>query len=258
MKVEIDVGVSNIDVNFSDKIQALKNISFDVSQSEILCIVGPTGCGKSTLLRVILGFLPSTIGQVNLNTNRLQKNGIAYIPQSSALLPWRTLWQNAALGTEIKLNGMIQSEQIEFIGNLIREYGLEGFENQLPKELSGGMQRRTDIVQALASKPKLLLCDEVFSAIDFVKRLKLNGAFRHFCKQLGTTVILVTHDIEEAIFLGDRVAVMSSLPGRIIRIYDTQLSVDSDDPVRSRQSPEFKDLFNSIWQDLQENYEKTN
>ncbi|MGK7896651.1 MAG: ABC transporter ATP-binding protein, partial [Xenococcus sp. (in: cyanobacteria)] len=170
------------------------------------------------------------------------------------LLPWRTLLQNASLGLEIKSS--INKVRNETIKHLLEQYGLAGFEQHLPNELSGGMRRRVDLVRALASEPQILFCDEPFSAIDFVTRLELNTLFKLKCKEIGVTTVVVTHNIEEAIFLGDRVAVMSNRPSRIISTHETILSVAPDDAVKSRKSPEFDELFGKIWKNLEGCYEE--
>ncbi|KHE93642.1 MAG: ABC transporter ATP-binding component [Candidatus Scalindua brodae] len=140
----------------SKNIIALDNISFDVEQGKLFCIVGPSGCGKSTLLRIILGLLEPNEGTVWTNPTR-EKLGVAYVQQHALLLPWRTLLQNAALGIEIK--SKLNPRTIERVKKEIREYRLNEFETNLPSELSGGMKQKADIIRALESRPKLLFCD---------------------------------------------------------------------------------------------------
>jgi NitT/TauT family transport system ATP-binding protein len=233
--------------NDSDRIVALADVSFKVSSGELFCIVGPSGCGKSTLLRIIAGLLPSTTGTIELDP-QLVAGGVAYVPQESSLLPWRTALQNACLGLELK--GDLNRVRVRSVRDSIEQYGLKGFERSLPLELSGGMKQRISIIRALESNPQLMLCDEPFSAIDFVTRLDLNTRFKRMCRVHAITTIFVTHNIEEAIFLADEIVVMSGRPGRIVASYRPRLSVAPEDAVKSRKSPEFSDLFVRIWNDL--------
>jgi NitT/TauT family transport system ATP-binding protein len=174
--------------------------------------------------------------------------GIAYVPQEPSLLPWRTSLQNACLGLELK--GALNQDRVQSVRDSLEEYGLRGFEQSLPGELSGGMRQRISVIRALESNPQLMLCDEPFSAIDFVTRLDLNTRFKRMCRVNAITTIFVTHNIEEAIFLADEVAVMSGRPGRIVSSYRPRLSVAPDDAVKSRSSPEFAKYFLRIWNDL--------
>lgn len=225
----------------------IDDVSFEVKRGDLLSIVGPSGCGKTTLLRMLAGLLSPTSGQILLNPDR-ERSGVALIPQSAVLLPWRTLLQNATLGMEIA--GRCSAASLERVRYQIEAFGLAGFENSLPEELSGGMAQRVAVIRALESQPRILFCDEPFSAIDFVGRLELNTRFKYMCKVQGITTIFVTHNIEEAIFLGDEIIVMSARPARIVSAYSPKLSIGSDDAVECRKSPEFADLFQQIWRDL--------
>lgn len=250
MNNEFDIKVTNLGKTFQSDtgdVVALSNVTFEVRRSNLFCIVGPSGCGKSTLLKLLLGLLERTEGNVWLHPDRV-KEGIAYVQQTSLLLPWRSSLQNASLGSELKraLNATV----VERIIEQIYSYGLGGFEQKFPTELSGGMKQRVDIIRALESRPRLLFCDEPFSAVDFVTRLELNSRFKRMCQVYGITTVFVTHNIEEAIFLGDMVAVMSGRPGRIVASYEPELSIGRDDAVRCREAPEFHSLFQSIWNDL--------
>jgi NitT/TauT family transport system ATP-binding protein len=199
------------------------------------------------LLRVLLGLVPATSGTVWISPDR-RSQGTAYIPQSSSLLTWRTVIQNAALGSEVKRH--LDRAHLQFVKDKLKEYGLSDFQNTAWSALSGGMRQKVALLCALTSRPQLLFCDEPFSAIDFVTRLDMNTEFKKMCMIYGNTTIFVTHNIEEAIFLGDQVAVLSPRPGRIINIYDVSLSIDPHDAVKCRRSPEFDTLFFRIWQDL--------
>lgn len=229
-------------------VPALENITFDVHRGEMVCIVGPSGCGKSTLLRILAGLELVSSGTCWVDPEQIRE-GIAFIPQGTALLPWRTLLQNASLGREVR-DGSLNCDRLENILDCIKEYKLEGFEDQFPSELSGGMSQKVALICALQSRPRLLLCDEPFSAVDFVSRLELNTLFKNMCHVEGITTVFVTHNIEEAIFLGDRIVVMSGRPGKVVKIHKTDIAITMHDSVHCRELPEFSDLFIEIWGNL--------
>lgn len=250
MAAHVDITAQNVGMVFhsgENSVTAIDSINLSVQQGRFLSIVGPSGCGKTTLLRILAKLLEPTTGSVQLAADRV-KAGVAYIPQASMLLPWRTLLQNAALGSELKRS--LSKDRVHRIVEEIERYGLGGFERSLPTELSGGMAQRVAVVRALESRPHILFCDEPFSAVDFVARLSLNTRFKYMCGVHGITVVFVTHNIEEAIFLGDEVAVMSGRPSRIVATYEPHLSIGNEDAVECRKSPEFADLFIKIWGDL--------
>ncbi|CCI23968.1 ABC transporter ATP-binding protein [Microcystis aeruginosa] len=251
----IDIKVKNLSVKFqknSKSFFALDGVDFEVKRGEFFCIVGPSGCGKSTLLKTLLGFLQPTTGEVDISEER-KKAGMVYLPQSPSLLPWRTLLQNAALGLEIK--GKLNKDRQDTLKFDISKFGLGDFEKHLSTEISGGMKQKVELIRALASKPQLLFCDEPFASIDFVNRFELNTEFKYRCSIAGTTTVFVTHNIEEAIFLGNKIAVMSQRPGQIMKIYEPKLSKNAHDAIKCRESPEFEDLFQKIWENLKGNYE---
>lgn len=246
-----DIEVSAIEMKFNNHgslIDVLDNVTFKVARGDLVCIVGPSGCGKSTLLRIILKLLPQTAGEIKVDARRLNE-GVAYVQQGSSLLPWRTLLQNACLGAEIREG--LTTVVVDRIKSEVKRYGLAGFEGHLFSELSGGMRQRTDIIRALESRPKLLFCDEPFSAVDFVTRLSLSTRFKQMCKIGGITTLFITHNIEEAIFLGDEILVMSKRPGRIVSRHRPSFSSERQDAVELRQSPEFGCLFRTIWSELE-------
>ena len=232
-----------------EDLTVLDSIKLEVGLGSLVTIVGPSGCGKSTLLKILAKLLVPTKGEVWIEPKQL-KDGIAYVPQSPLLLPWRTLLQNASLGIELK--GQLSSGGLQRIKSRIEAYGLSGFEQSLTTELSGGMAQRVALIRALESKPRILFCDEPFSAINFVTRLSLTTEFKKMCGVENITTVLVTHNIEEAIFLGDKVIVMSGRPGRIIATHHPYLSIGSHDAVECRKAPEFSQLFVQIWEELKD------
>ena len=249
-----DIVVSNLAVTYASKagkVRALEQVSVAVKRGQMCCIVGPSGCGKSTLLRALLGLVEVEQGEVFVDPTRLQE-GIAFVQQDCPLLPWRTALQNACLGAEIR--GSLNQVVVDRVRRQLTDLGLEGFEDNVTAELSGGMRQRVTIARALESRPAILLCDEPFSAVDFVGRLLLSEKFKYQCRVRGITTVFVTHNIEEAIFLGDVVVVMSGRPGTVKAIYHPSLSIGSSNAVECREAPEFGPLFKNIWQDLGSNH----
>jgi NitT/TauT family transport system ATP-binding protein len=245
-----DIVANDVSMAFTrggEKLVVLDSVSLEVIRGSFLSIVGPSGCGKTTLLRILAKLLTPTSGEVWIDPDQV-KEGVAYVPQSPLLLPWRTLLQNASLGLELK--GKLSPGKVERIKEQIEDFGLGGFEDSITTELSGGMAQRAALIRALESKPRILFCDEPFSAIDFVTRLSLTTKFKFQCSVKKMTTIFVTHNIEEAIFLGDQVAVMSGRPGRIVATHSPKLSIGGQDAVECRQSPEFGQLFSQIWEEL--------
>jgi NitT/TauT family transport system ATP-binding protein len=206
----------------SGPVNALEGFSVDIRDGELICILGPSGCGKTTLLWAMSGLHALTRGQVLLDDQPIagpRPREIGMIFQDANLLPWRNLRQNIEFPFEIKR----ETKDRERIAGLVDVTGLVGFEGAMPRELSGGMQQRASIVRALAQDPAVLLMDEPFGALDAFTRDEMNLLLLKLWSETGKTVVFVTHNIGEAIFLADRVVVMTSRPGRLARIYDIDL-----------------------------------
>jgi NitT/TauT family transport system ATP-binding protein len=206
----------------SGPVNALEGFSVDIRDGELICILGPSGCGKTTLLWAMSGLHALTRGQVLLDDQPIagpRPREIGMIFQDANLLPWRNLRQNIEFPFEIKR----ETKDRERIAGLVEVTGLAGFEGAMPRELSGGMQQRASIVRALAQDPAVLLMDEPFGALDAFTRDEMNLLLLKLWSETGKTVVFVTHNIGEAIFLADRVVVMTSRPGRLARIYDIDL-----------------------------------
>ena len=195
----------------------LSDIRFDVRAGEFLCVVGPSGCGKTTLLRLIAGLLPLSAGEIEVDGELVRgpsrSRAIVFQDYSKALLPWRTVAGNIALSLEA--SGVAEPERGNRVGALVRKMKLEHAAQQFPSELSGGMQQRVQIARALAQRPKVLLMDEPFGALDAITRQGLQDEVTRLAAEEGTTVVFITHDLEEAIYLGDQVIVLAANPGRI-------------------------------------------
>ena len=214
-------GASKSYRTMSGSVHALDNVSLEVREGEFLCILGPSGCGKTTLLWSMAGLHDLSNGQVLLNGELITKPNpqIAMIFQDANLLPWRNLQKNIELPFEIKRT----KPDYMRIKMLLDRVGLAGFESKFPRELSGGMQQRASIVRSLSVDPSVLLMDEPFGALDAFTRDEMNLLIQEIWMETGKTISFVTHSITEAIFLADRVAVMSARPGRIADIYDVDI-----------------------------------
>lgn len=229
---------------------ALKDISFRVDSGEFISIVGPSGCGKSTLLNIIAGLLPLTQGELHINgkPGNDYTEPIGYMLQKDHLLEWRSIYRNITLGLEIQKKQTEEAKQR--IDTMLKDYGLYEFRDSYPRHLSGGMRQRAALIRTLALSPSLLLLDEPFSALDYQTRLNVADDIGGIIKREGISTILVTHDLSEAISMGDRVLVLSSRPGTIQAEYTIQLSIDSRTPRTSRDAPEFRNYFNAIWKEV--------
>ena len=220
--------------------QALQPIDFQVQENDFVTILGPSGCGKSTLLRIVAGLDAPSEGQVVLDGQAVQGPGAdrGMVFQSYTLFPWLTIEQNIRFG--LRERGLPLAEQRERSDYFIARVGLRGFEQHFPKQLSGGMQQRTAIARALANDPKILLLDEPFGALDNQTRVLMQELLLGIWEQARKTVLFVTHDIDEAIFMANRVAVFSARPGRI----KTDIAVDFPHPrhYTLKTSPEFMAL----------------
>lgn len=240
--------VSKIYKNGTNAVEAVKDFTESVKDGEFICVVGASGCGKTTLLWCLSGLHPATSGEVHIDGELLEKplpDRIGMVFQDSNLLPWRTLIENIELPFEIKKKPINR----ELIDELLEVAGLKGFENSYPGELSGGMKQRGSIVRALAQDPEVLLMDEPFGALDAFTREEMNLFLLKVWERKKKTIVFVTHSISEAIFLADRVWVMSPRPGRLSRVVNVEFA-------RPRQidlqfEPDFIEILKSIREDVE-------
>ncbi|TDE14019.1 ABC transporter ATP-binding protein [Jiangella asiatica] len=245
---ETTIDIRNLSCTFSSKRKrttALSDVSLRVRAGEFVSIVGPSGCGKSTLLKIVAGLMPPSDGEVHLLgtavTEPQREIGFAF--QRAALLEWRGVRANILLQAEMR--GMDKRRAAERADHLIELTGLTGFETALPHELSGGMQQRVALCRALLHEPPVLLMDEPFGALDALTREHMNVEMHRIWRETGTTVVLVTHSIAEAVYLGQRVVVMTPRPGRIDRVYDVDLPAQRDYGA-TMSSPAFETLAREI------------
>ena len=237
------ISIKNINKTYIDQdgneVQALHDINLDVAEGEFVCIVGPSGCGKSTLLEIVAGLLDATIGVVF---------------QDASLFPWRTVRKNVAFGLEIA--GVPREEREERLRRYISMVSLNGFENKYPAQLSGGMRQRAGIARTLAMNPKVILMDEPFSAVDHLTKCTLQEELINIRQAENKTVLFVTHDINEAVFLADRVVLLSPRPSTIQKIYEIPLEQKRgrNDPLLLKIAAEIAKDINSGGQDIPNNY----
>ena len=226
---------------------ALSHIDLEVRQGQFYGVVGPSGSGKTTLLSIMAGVLPPTQGQVLLDGKPLCGDKVGYMLQRDQLFEWRTIWRNVLLGLEIGHNAT--PENVQYAAQLLRKYGLYDFRMRYPHELSGGMRQRAALIRTLAMRPRLVLLDEPFSALDFQTRLSVAEDVHAIIKNEGLTAVLVTHDISEAIALCDCVAVFTARPARVQCCLD--IDIESDNTLARREDPRFAELFKRIWKEME-------
>lgn len=229
-------------VNCGDTNLVLDDISLEFNEGELVCIIGPSGCGKSTMLRIVAGFEKPTSGTVLINNKEIKKpcSDHIFVFQHSALLPWMNVWENVGLG----LRNTRDKEQMD---EKIREYieivELEGFEENYPYQLSGGMKRRAELARALAVSPDVLFMDEPFTGLDFLVHMKLREEVVNMHEYFGKTILVVTHDIDDALTMGDRVVVMSRSPSNV----KLEHKLDFPRPRDFRKYPELDELRDEIF-----------
>jgi NitT/TauT family transport system ATP-binding protein len=221
---------------------ALDRFSMDVQDGEFICVVGPSGCGKSTLLWSMAGLHALSSGRILLDGQPVTRPSpqIAMVFQEANMLPWRSLQKNIELPFEIRR----QAPARDRIGRLLERVGLAGFEGKYPRELSGGMQQRASIVRALAVDPSLLLMDEPFGALDAFTRDEMNLLIEEIWLETKKTIVFITHSIPEAVFLADRVYVMSARPGRLSKVFD--IDIPRPRPLEVQAAPHFVELVAEI------------
>ncbi len=237
----------------SSSVEALGGVTLTVSEGELVCIVGPSGCGKTTLLRVLAGLEQPAEGTATIRHDSPNHPAFAMVFQGSGIFPWLTVAQNVAYGLQVR--GVPKGERMETARHWIAEIGLERFARSYPTQLSGGMKQRVGLARALAVDAEVLLMDEPFGALDAQTRMLLQQTLLEQWERNTKTVIFVTHSIEEALTLGDRVYIMSARPGKLL--HEVQVPfVRPRDAVALRTDPRFSTLFAEVWEVLRDEVDR--
>lgn len=224
------------------EIVATKNISLDIEDGDFVAIVGPSGCGKSTLLSILNGQEKASSGTINYHNKT-----IGYMLQEDALFDWLNVLDNCLIGLKIK--GKLDSDSKEYVLNLLNKYGLKDFIYSYPRNLSGGMRQRVALIRSLAIKPDILLMDEPFSALDFQSRLNISNDVYSILKVEHKTLVIVTHDISEAVTLCNKVVILSKRPSYIKKVYDINFDQNTL-PSERRNTPLFNEYYQLIWKEI--------
>ena len=234
----------------SDEITAIDSLSFNCQDGEFISIIGPSGCGKTTILSLIAGLLKPSKGKIYIDGKQIDapNDSLGYMLQKDHLFNWRTIEKNIYLPLEIK--GINTLENKEYALSLLKKYGLYEFRKNYPEQLSGGMRQRVALIRTLVSKPKILLLDEPFSALDYQTKLTVQEDIYRIIKNEQKTTILVTHDITEAIAMSDVVIVLSYRPAHIKEIIDIDFNDINRTPLSARNHPHFQAYFNKIWREI--------
>ncbi|MEW9095019.1 MAG: ABC transporter ATP-binding protein [Clostridiaceae bacterium] len=247
------VDIKDVYMNYhtlENSTRALENINFSVDSGEFVSIVGPSGCGKSTILNIVAGLLKPSYGEVYIDgelvTNVSTK--IGYMFQKDHLFEWLTVFDNVLLG--LKIHKKLTDENKIKVMGLLKNYNLWEFRNHYPKELSGGMRQRAALIRTLALNPDVLLLDEPFSALDYQTRLNVSDEIYAILKNEKKTVIMVTHDLSEAISMSDRILVLTNRPAKIKKEFKMDFSLDRISPLKCREAPQFRTYFNQLWKEL--------
>lgn len=247
--------VKNVSKKYQNKegeILAIQNVNLTVNKGEFVSIIGPSGCGKSTLLSIIAGLEEKTSGEIYIEGEKVIgiSPKIGYMLQRDCLLEWKTILSNCSFGLEIK--GKKDKQSKSYVEELLKKYDLYDFKDKYPSELSGGMRQRAALIRTLAVKPKILLLDEAFSALDYQTRIMVTNDIYSILRKEEITAIIVTHDISEAISMSDRVIVLGARPGRVKDIHKIEFEIENRNPINCRESTKFSGYFNTLWKELRD------
>ncbi|MFS2225375.1 ABC transporter ATP-binding protein [Pantoea sp. B65] len=233
------------------RVDILRNLNFHAQRNEFVSFVGPSGCGKSTLFNIITGLLMPDSGSIllkNRETTGSPSPELGYVLQKDLLFPWRTVMDNVMLGLEVR--GTPKSEARERAMALFELYHMQGYEKKYPAQLSGGMRQRVALMRTMVTNPEIILMDEAYKALDYPLKIALESELLSVVKQQQKTVIFITHDIEEAVTLSDRVYVMKAHPGEIVQEIHVDLNTDSLLIPERRLSPRFNEYYERIWRSI--------
>ena len=243
--------INHVDVIYQSEkseTEAVRDLTLSVDEGEFIALVGPSGCGKTTLLSMIAGLLAPTHGSVTIDGEPIVASGgnVGYMLQRDNLFEWRTIESNVLLGLSIQKK--LTPETKKYATDMLDKYGLGEFKNAFPTQLSGGMRQRAALIRTLAFKPRLLLLDEPFSAVDFQTRMKVCDDVHSIIKNENKTAVLVTHDISEAVSMADRIVVLTKRPATVKTVFD--IDIEADTPLKRRESPRFSYWFDRVWKEV--------
>ena len=246
------LSVENIKLTYQtmeSETDAIKNVSFTVDKGQFVSIVGPSGCGKSTLLSCIAGLTVPTAGRIILDGQEIKGviPQVGYMLQTDNLFPWRSIYKNVLLGLEIQKK--LTDESTAYVNELLKKYGLWEFRDSYPSALSGGMRQRAALIRTLAVRPRLLLLDEAFSALDYQTRVTVSRDVYNILRRENQTMIMVTHDIPEAVSMSDRIIVLSKRPATVALQIDTPFSKQRD-TLAVRTSNEYALCYDTVWKEM--------
>ena len=250
MPADAIVELKGIGKTYETGVEALREVSHSFPAGKLSTLLGPSGCGKTTLLKIIGGLISPTTGEVLVEGKRVEGPGAerAFVFQDFALLPWATVLRNIAFGLELR--GLPKEQRLEVARKLIGEVGLAGFESSYPHQLSGGMRQRVGLARALAVDANIILMDEPFSSVDEQTRRKFQEELLDLLRHRQKTVIFVTHSIEEAAYLSDRIVLLSARPGTVSQIIQPNVDRSSESPDEIRRDKNYLDAVDQIWQVL--------
>jgi NitT/TauT family transport system ATP-binding protein len=232
---------------------AIDGVSVDIAQGEFFMIVGPSGCGKTTLLRILAGLESVTAGMIEIETPTSSRPVNSMIFQGDSIFPWMTVWNNAAYG--LKMRRVPAAMIKEIVGHYLARTGLTRFADYYPYQLSGGMRQRVAIARAFANDPEILLMDEPFSALDAQNKLLLQEELLRIWEEHKKTVVFITHSVDEAVFLGDRILVMTAQPGKVKTFVQVPLARPRN-IIALQKTPEYGELITQIWSSLREEVDR--
>jgi NitT/TauT family transport system ATP-binding protein len=240
----LSIKIKNINKSYSaheKEVKVLENINFDINDGELICLLGPSGCGKTTLLRLIAGLEKANSGEIYVNDELVSKpsKDRGFIFQQYSLFPWLNVLDNVMFG--LNLTNESKEENLKSAKRYLERVGLSDVENNYPHELSGGMKQRVAIIRSLLNHTPVLLMDEPFSALDMQNRHKLQEQLIGVWKRFENTIVFVTHDVDEAVYLGDKIVIMDKNPGKVKKIVDIELP-----RLRNRESIEFIEAQNKV------------
>lgn len=249
------IEVKNVTKSFTTRsglVTAVRDVNLKALDQEFTCIVGPSGCGKSTLFNIIAGLLEPTSGTVLIDGEPIiagQSGRIGYMQQKDLLIPWRTVLQNVTIGLEIQRRP--RAETLESAHKYLRLFGLERYKDSYPTSLSGGMKQRVALMRTLAMGQDVILMDEPFQSLDYPTRIALEADLLEMVRELKKTVLFVTHDIEEAVSIADKVYVLSKGPGTVRDLHTVRLNMKRESPIDARKNPDFHVHYAAIWNQLE-------